>query len=630
MNRITRGLIIFLFISLLVFADFNTKTTHLQVTSTGSNLLKSAGDSKNCNCYENYTICSNMTLSYITGFNDTIISNSSVRVVEVSTEYINEKMNADVEFKTLLDLIVDAGYSKCQAKYRLVDIKNSLNNIFIGLRSDEGETDIIYVLNYEALNKTYLIDLEIDGNNDTLLSMYDLENGFTVNLNNGTIIQSWGHHSCDYWRCFWGCYEAILTGIVGSICGIAIATICSACIVTIISPEPYSKTVCIACLIALGLCLGLTALVCTIGCKADPCSYGHTCYPGSIRNKHCTDFSVGYYHTLVYELCSDDGLSWTTVYVYCGASGMVCDPTLLQCVTGPTEFAPLAIAGLDKTVVEDDIVFFDGSASYDTNGYIVYYSWDFGDGTFGAGVNPQHQYTTAGVYTVTLEVIDDEGLTDSDELLVTVNNIEPLAIAGPDQETIVGESILFDGSNSLDTPSDLPLLSYYWDFGDGTSEIGMTTFHRYTECGEYTVTLTVTDDDGASDVDSLIVLVKPILAVIDIDPDTLNLKSKGNFITAYIEIPQYDASKIDLSSISINNTISVILDSKYGFVSNPAIEDRDNDGNLEMMVKFGRETIQSYVSEGNVFLLITGEIAVTLNGIEYYLPLEGIDVIRVI
>jgi subtilisin family serine protease len=73
---------------------------------------------------------------------------------------------------------------------------------------------------------------------------------------------------------------------------------------------------------------------------------------------------------------------------------------------------------------------FDASASYDTDGNIVSYAWNFGDGTTGSGVTTSRTYAAAGTYTVKLTVTDNEGATGSIEKNVTVSALEP----GPDPE----------------------------------------------------------------------------------------------------------------------------------------------------------------------------------------------------
>jgi PKD repeat protein len=63
---------------------------------------------------------------------------------------------------------------------------------------------------------------------------------------------------------------------------------------------------------------------------------------------------------------------------------------------------------------------FDGSASFDPDGVIVGYEWDFGDGTNATGATITHSYPDKGTFQVTLTVTDDGGLTDTDVLIVIV------------------------------------------------------------------------------------------------------------------------------------------------------------------------------------------------------------------
>jgi parallel beta-helix repeat protein len=92
-----------------------------------------------------------------------------------------------------------------------------------------------------------------------------------------------------------------------------------------------------------------------------------------------------------------------------------------------------------------------------------------------------------------------------------------------------------------------------------------------------------------------------ISAIIDIDPDVLNLKSKGKWITAYIEIPNHDLTKVNISTVLLNDTIPA--------EPKPTeIGDYDQDGIPDLMVKFNRNATQSIVNTGNVTLTATGKI----------------------
>ena len=109
----------------------------------------------------------------------------------------------------------------------------------------------------------------------------------------------------------------------------------------------------------------------------------------------------------------------------------------------------------------------------------------------------------------------------------------------------------------------------------------------------------------------------PIEAIIDIDPDTLNLKSSGEWITAYIELPEgYDVADIDVSTVLLEDTISA--------EANPTkIGDYDDDDVADLMVKFDRQEVIAIVDAGDqVEITVTGEVVGA--------PFEGSDTIRVI
>jgi hypothetical protein len=128
-----------------------------------------------------------------------------------------------------------------------------------------------------------------------------------------------------------------------------------------------------------------------------------------------------------------------------------------------------------------------------------------------------------------------------------------------------------------------------------------------------------------------VVYPKPIQEIleaeVDCDPDTLNLKSMGEWITCYIELPQgYDPRDIDATTILLNGVLKPELDPKYGFArsEDSYIVDHDGDGIPERMVKFDRSDVERILSPGeSVLLIITGQL---YDGTRF----EGSDVIRVI
>lgn len=85
---------------------------------------------------------------------------------------------------------------------------------------------------------------------------------------------------------------------------------------------------------------------------------------------------------------------------------------------------PVADAGEDF-ITNSSMVIFDGNSSYDPDGYIVEYAWDFGDGGIAYGAVVAHIYVNDGKYNILLNVVDDDGENDDDTLNVTVDTTPP-------------------------------------------------------------------------------------------------------------------------------------------------------------------------------------------------------------
>ncbi|GGL87428.1 PKD domain-containing protein [Nakamurella endophytica] len=139
------------------------------------------------------------------------------------------------------------------------------------------------------------------------------------------------------------------------------------------------------------------------------------------------------------------------------------------------------------------------STDPDANGSIVSTSWNFGDGASSTDTATTHTYAAAGTYSITLTVTDNAGATATKTTAVSVTappptNKAPVAAftAGSN-----GLTAAFDGSGSSDP--DGTVKSWAWDFGDGATDVsGATVSHPYAAAGTYRVTLTVTDNAGAT------------------------------------------------------------------------------------------------------------------------------------
>lgn len=300
-----------------------------------------------------------------------------------------------------------------------------------------------------------------------------------------------------------------------------------------------------------------------------------------------SDFTIGG-HTVTLTVTDNDGATAADTVV----------------VTVNQNQPPVANAGPDQSALVGAVVNFDGSASSDTEGTIVSYDWDFGDGVTASGVMVGHIYTSAGTYTVTLTVTDNGGLTGQDTAVATITDVPvdvvtitkatydngktkleveatsseggvavltvegfgamtynakknvyrlrltgvanpgsvtvtsslggtdtatvtekggappsnqpPVADAGPDQTVIdtngdgIGiESVALDGSASSDP--DGTITTYEWSEGGSLIATGVTPVVALA-VGNHTITLTVTDNGGATASDTVLISVVDPLA----------------------------------------------------------------------------------------------------------------------
>lgn len=131
-----------------------------------------------------------------------------------------------------------------------------------------------------------------------------------------------------------------------------------------------------------------------------------------------------------------------------------------------------------------EVSFFDQS-----NYPVENYFWDFGDGNTGTGPNPTHEYEALGTYTVCLTIENDSlGCNDTFCMDVTLDSLGCVAAFDFEIEDFL---VTFTNQSSGND------LSYFWDFGDGTTSVLENPVHTYAQSGIYDVNLIVTSADGS-------------------------------------------------------------------------------------------------------------------------------------
>ena len=226
---------------------------------------------------------------------------------------------------------------------------------------------------------------------------------------------------------------------------------------------------------------------------------------------------------------------------------------------------PIAQAGSSYTGFTGNALMLSSAGSFDQDGSIVTYLWDLGDGNTSDLENPQYNYTQAGQYNISLTVTDNDGATAMATATVIINPAgdmdgdgdvdrndmralsmairrgeqldlafdingdgvvnsrdvramrsicsynrcstiapppePPTAMATSNSDVEQFETIAFSSAGSNDNYG--RIVSYAWDFGDGSSSSQANPSHEYQQVGSYSVVLTVTDNDGMTATDTI-------------------------------------------------------------------------------------------------------------------------------
>jgi DNA/RNA endonuclease G (NUC1) len=174
---------------------------------------------------------------------------------------------------------------------------------------------------------------------------------------------------------------------------------------------------------------------------------------------------------------------------------------------------PLAAVSGPAGLQEGDTGTFSAAASVDPNGSIVSYAWNFGDGSSATGESVNHVFAQDGVFLVSVTTTDNDGLTDTATLSVTVDNVAPELGDFDDATLEAGDAYTVEGTF---TDPGADAWSATVDWGDGSSPSqamlsghSFSLVHVYATAGTFPVTVTIADDDSETRTTHTVTVTQP-------------------------------------------------------------------------------------------------------------------------
>ena len=278
--------------------------------------------------------------------------------------------------------------------------------------------------------------------------------------------------------------------------------------------------------------------------------------------------------------------------------GMASEPYVVMVSTSNS--MPVADAGPNQALSkEGDTIQLDGSQSFDPDGDPITYAWSItSKPPYSAAVlddptaaKPTFVADSLGTYVIELVVTDDKGSASFPaEVVVSSENVKPVADAGGNQMVLVGDPVNLDGSGSYDVNGDD--LTYSWNIASAPKnsqfelidpETVNPTFIAYT-AGLYTTSLVVNDgflDSAASNAliyaidaenidDFISTLMNLVLAINDLDDSDFNNANNRNALTSKIIVIVENYLKIgSIESNKLTSDIASHMDGCASLVGEP-------------------------------------------------------------
>jgi PKD repeat protein len=207
---------------------------------------------------------------------------------------------------------------------------------------------------------------------------------------------------------------------------------------------------------------------------------------------------------------------------------------------GPEAVSPTA--DFTSSCAQLSCTFTDAS---DDDGSLASWAWDFGDGQVSTTQNPTHDFSGSGSFRVTLVVIDGDANSGSKERMVTVtapgSNVAPTA-----DFDVVCAALRCDFTNQSDD-ADGTVAGYAWTFADGATSTDENPTHVYASAGTRNVTLTVTDNGGATkSATKPAVTTDPVVASLS----CVDASAPGGFVACKLKLTEPAGYKVTLVSSS--------------------------------------------------------------------------------
>jgi hypothetical protein len=275
-------------------------------------------------------------------------------------------------------------------------------------------------------------------------------------------------------------------------------------------------------------------------------------------------------------------------------NGAADDDTVLITVAPappPPNVAPTANAGADQSIqLPANSVTLDGAASSDADGSITNYAWTkiAGPTQYNISnantVNPSVTNLAAGNYLFLLVVTDNNGATDADTVAVNVGaappppNVPPTARAGNDQSIqLPANSVTLNGAASTDV--DGTITAYAWSKLSGPAQYTIANANNVSTgvtglvAGSYSFRLVVTDNNGATGSDTVVINVAP--APLNVPP----VANAGN--DQWIQLP---ANSVNLTGAASGDADGTISGYAWSKISGPAQFNITNANNVNTSV----------------------------------------------